>query len=287
MPTTRRGFLAATGAATAAGTTGVILGAPLSRSRRHAAPAAPRPTGSSCTPAGPRTHAGARPTAGWGCWQIWASSRSAVSSFPHQDECRRTARLCRRYGIKWLMTVTTRRAPQPARGQERVRQIADRLRGRRARHRGHQRARHEQGRLGEADGRDPARDLGGDQQQPCAQGGQGRLPRPCTTVNEDRSNGAGYRALKRQGIAELCDVVGLHSYPKGRRDHLRPRRPAPTWSTSPTRASPLDHRVRVDQLHRRLGPEPDDREARRDAGVPEGSRGSPTTGGCRRRSATS
>ena len=35
--------------------------------------------------------------------------------------------------------------------------------------------------------------------------------------NEDVSDGAGYRALRRKGIGELCDVAGLHSYPKGRR----------------------------------------------------------------------
>lgn len=216
MPTTRRGFLAATGAATAAGTTGVISGLPspalaVTRKRQLV-----RSYGVVVHPswaADPR----------WGRTDRWMGLLADLGVrqirglvVPHQDECRRTARLCRRYGIKWLMTLTTDGRLSPRETRHRVHQIADDYadivlglegvnepdtdeRGWAQRTVDIQRA------IWEA--RNNHRALKGV-----------RVVSPSLhDRNEDVSNGAGYRALKRQGIGELCDVAGLHSYPKGRR----------------------------------------------------------------------
>ncbi|HEX6149299.1 glycosyl hydrolase, partial [Nocardioides sp.] len=135
---------------------------------------------------------------------------------PHQDECRRTARLCRRYGIKWLMTVTADGRLSPRETRHRVRQIAD-------------------------DYADIVLGLEGVNEPDTSKDGWARhtvdiqraIWEACNNQralkgvkvvspslhdrDEDVSDGAGYRALKRQGIREYCDVVGLHSYPRGRR----------------------------------------------------------------------
>ena len=175
---------------------------------------------------------------------------------PHQDECKRTARLCRRYGIKWLMAVTTDGRLSPREARQRVRQIAD-------------------------DYADVVLGIEGINEPDTNRSGWAQhtvdIQRAIWEVtnnsralkgvkvvspslhdrNEDVSDGAGYRALKRKGIREFCDVAGLHSYPKGRRitfglaDRLKlvdiAYRGKPVWISE----------FGVDQLLRRRRPEPD------------------------------
>ncbi|HEX6683550.1 MAG TPA: glycosyl hydrolase [Candidatus Limnocylindrales bacterium] len=216
MPTTRRGFLAATGAATAAvGTTGLISGlnspasaATLRQLRRSY---------------GVVVHPSWAEDPRWGKTDRWMGHLADLGVkqirglvVPHQDECRRTARLCRRYGIKWLMTVTTDGRLTPRETRQRVRQIADDyadvvlgIEG-----------------INEPDTRKDGwakrtvaiqRAIWEATNNSRALKGVKVVSPSLHDVDEDRSDGAGYRALKRQGIADLCDVVGLHSYPKGRR----------------------------------------------------------------------
>ncbi len=215
MPTTRRGFLAATGAATAAGTTGVISGLP--------SPAAAATRRQLRRTYGVVVHPSWAEDRRWGKTDRWMGLLADLGVkqirglvVPHQDECRRTARLCRRYGIKWLMTVTTDGRLTPRETRQRVRQIAD-------------------------DYADVVLGIEGINEPDTSRRGWAQhtveiqraiweatnnsraltgvkvVSPSLHDVNEDRSDGAGYRALRRQGIAELCDVVGLHSYPKGRR----------------------------------------------------------------------
>jgi hypothetical protein len=217
MPTTRRGFLVATGAAAAAGTTGVISGLD-----SPAAAAATRRR-KLVRSYGVVVHPSWASDADWGKTDRWMAELAELGVkqirgliVPNQAECRRTARLCRRYGMKWLMTVSAPERLTPREARERVHQIADDYAdiclglegvneplvgasGWAEYTVGIQRA------IWEA--RHKHRSLKGVKV----------LSPSMHDRNEDESNGAGYRALKRKGIGELCHVVGLHSYPKGRR----------------------------------------------------------------------
>lgn len=215
MSTTRRGFLAATGAATvAAGSTGVISGlnSPASAATRRQL----RRT------YGVVVHPSWAEDPRWGKTDRWMGLLADLGVkqirglvVPHQDESKRTARLCRRYGIKWLMTVTAEGRLTPKETLQRVHQIAD-------------------------DYADVVLGLEGINEPNTSRDGWAErtvaiqraiwearnnhralkgvkvLSPSLHDVNEDESDGAGYRALKRQGIGELCNVVGLHSYPRGR-----------------------------------------------------------------------
>jgi hypothetical protein len=216
MPTTRRGFLAATGGATvAAGTTGVISGLN--------SPAAAASRRQLRRTYGVVVHPSWATDPRWGKTDRWMGLLADLGVkqirglvVPHQDECKRTARLCRRYGIKWLMTVTADGRLTPRETRQRVHQIADDyadvvlgLEG-----------------INEPDtGKDGWAKRTVDIQRAIwearnnhrALDGVKVISPSLHDVNEDESGGAGYRALKRQGIGEYCNVVGLHSYPKGRR----------------------------------------------------------------------
>lgn len=215
MSTTRRGFLAATGAASVAGTTGVISGLN--------SPATAATTRQVRRTYGVVVHPSWATDPHWGKTDRWMGLLADMGVkqirglvVPHQDECKRTARLCRKYGIKWLMTVTADGRLTPKETRQRVHQIAD-------------------------DYADIVLGLEGINEPDTTKDGWAKrtvaiqraiwearnnhraldgvkvLSPSLHDVNEDESGGAGYRALKRAGIRELCNVVGLHSYPKGRR----------------------------------------------------------------------
>lgn len=215
MSTTRRGFLAATGAATVAGSSGVISGLN--------SPAAAATRRQLRRTYGVVVHPSWAEDPRWGKTDRWMGMLADLGVkqirglvVPHQDECKRTARLCRRYGIKWLMAVTTDGRLSPREARQRVRQIAD-------------------------DYADVVLGIEGINEPDTNRSGWAQhtvdIQRAIWEVtnnsralkgvkvvspslhdrNEDVSDGAGYRALKRKGIREFCDVAGLHSYPKGRR----------------------------------------------------------------------
>lgn len=215
MPTTRRGFLAATGAATAAGTTGVISGL--------SSPAAAATRRQLRRTYGVVVHPSWAEDRRWGKTDRWMGLLADLGVkqirglvVPHQDECRRTARLCRRYGIKWLMTVTDDRRLTPRETRQRVRQIADDYADVVLGIEGINEP--DTSRRGWAQHTvDIQRAIWEATNNSRALKGVKVVSPSLHDVNEDRSDGAGYRALRRHGIAELCDVVGLHSYPKGRR----------------------------------------------------------------------
>ncbi len=215
MPTTRRGFLAATGAATAAGTTGVISGLP--------SPAAAATRRQLRRTYGVVVHPSWAEDPRWGKTDRWMGLLADLGVkqirglvVPHQDECRRTARLCRRYGIKWLMTVTADGRLTPRETRRRVHQIADDyadivlgLEGINE---------PDTSRKGWAERTvDIQRAIWEARNNHRALKGVKVISPSLHDRNEDESDGAGYRALKRKGIGELCDVAGLHSYPRGRR----------------------------------------------------------------------
>lgn len=215
MSPTRRGFLAATATATAAATTGLVPSLATSaeavavRDLRRTYGVVVHPSWASDA-RWRRTDRWMRLLADLGVKQI----RGLV--VPHQAECRRTAQLCRRYGIKWLMTVTADGRLTPDQTRHRVRQIAEDyadvvlgIEG-----------------VNEPDTtRDGWASATVEIQRAIweARGAHSALEGvPIVSpslhdVREDESGGAGYRALAEAGIADLCDVVGLHSYPKGRR----------------------------------------------------------------------
>lgn len=214
MPPTRRGFLAATGAATAAASTGLVSGL--------AAPADAATLRKLRRTYGVVVHPSWAGDGRWGRTDRWMGLLADMGVkqirglvVPHQDECRRTAQLCRRYGINWLMTVTADGRLTPDETRHRVNQVAD-------------------------DYADVVLGLEGVNEPDTSKDGWAQrtvdiqraiwevrnrrsslegvtvVSPSLHDVREDQSGGAGYRALADAGIAELCDVVGLHSYPKGR-----------------------------------------------------------------------
>lgn len=134
---------------------------------------------------------------------------------PHQKECRRTAQLCRRYGIKWLMTVVPAWRLTPAEATQRVNQIADDyadvvlgIEG-----------------VNEPNNTDVAnwarrtvriqRAIWHARNDNRSLAHVKVLSPAMHAVLEDERDGAGYRALARRNIHRFCDVASLHSYPRG------------------------------------------------------------------------
>lgn len=135
---------------------------------------------------------------------------------PKSRNCRRAVELCRKYDIKWLMTVAPpswRLGPDDIR--DRIAQIA---------------AEHADVVLGFEGVNEPNSTGRGDwadrtiQIQRAIWEGRNRhgelenarvLSPSMHDVVEDRSNGAGYRQLAKRDVHKFCDAAALHSYPRG------------------------------------------------------------------------
>ena len=213
MPISRRGLITAAGA-TAVGTTGVLtaLPAPANAATRRQLRAA----------YGVVVHPSWAKDPMYGQTDRWMGQLADLGVkqirglvVPHQQECRRTARLCRRYGIKWLMPVVPAWRLTPAQARERVNQIADGyadvvlgLEGvnepnNTGARRWARRTVAIQRAIWEARNDNPALE------------GVPVLGPAMHDRVEDVNDGAGYRALARRGIRRYCDVASLHSYPRG------------------------------------------------------------------------
>jgi hypothetical protein len=218
MSLTRRSFLAAAGATAAAGTTGVMTGLQF-------------PAGAATT-----TQSSAQLAAAYGVvvHPSWAKDpmygqtdrwmgeladlgvkqiRGLV--VPHQAQSRRTAELCRRYGIKWLMPVAPAWRLSPAQATDRVNQIAadyaDVVLG--------LEGVNEPNNTGVSDWADRTiaiqRAIWDARNANPELAGIPVLSPAMHDRVEDVNDGAGYRALAGKGIGRLCDVASLHSYPRG------------------------------------------------------------------------
>jgi hypothetical protein len=216
MPFTRRGFLAAATAATAAaGTTGVMA---------DLRPATPTATRAQLAAAyGVCVHPNWASGPMYGQTERWMEQIADLGVkqmrglvVPQQAECRRTAELCRRYGIKWLMTI----APPtwrlgPAETTDRINQVAadyaDVVLG--------FEGVNEPNNAGTSDWAQRTVAIQRaiwDARNTHPELADVKVLSPSMhDVVEDQSSGAGYRALAARGIGDLCDVASLHSYPRG------------------------------------------------------------------------
>ncbi|MGH3345824.1 MAG: glycosyl hydrolase [Nocardioides sp.] len=215
MPLTRRGFLAATGAATAAvGTTGVISGLRI--------PATAATSAQLAAAYGVVVHPSWAKDPMYGQTDRWMAMLAELGVkqirglvVPHQAQSRRTAQLCRRYGIKWLMPVVPAWRLSPAEATARVNQIAAEyadvvlaLEGV-----------NEPNNTGVSDWAQRTIAIQRaiwDARNANPELADIRVLSPALhDRNEIENGGAGYRALAAKGIDKLCDRVSLHSYPRG------------------------------------------------------------------------
>jgi len=215
MPLTRRGFLAATGAATAAaGTTGVISGL-------HS-PAAGATQRQLAAAYGVVVHPSWAKDPMYGQTDRWMALLAELGVkqirglvVPHQAQCRRTAELCRRYGIKWLMPVVPAWRLTPTEATARVNQIAadyaDVVIG--------LEGVNEPNNTGVSDWATRTvaiqRAIWDARNANPELAGVKVLSPALHDRKEYETRGAGYRALAAKGIDQWCDRVSLHSYPRG------------------------------------------------------------------------
>lgn len=135
---------------------------------------------------------------------------------PNQKQCKRTAELCRQYGIKWLMTVSPPTwALGPAETTARINQVADQFPDVVLGFEGV----NEPNNTGTSNWAQRTFDIqraiwdARNSRQELAHAAV--LSPSMHAVREDQSGGAGYRAIAKLGIADYCDVAALHSYPRG------------------------------------------------------------------------
>lgn len=215
MPLTRRGFMAATGAATAAvGTTGVISGL--------RSPAAGATQSQLAGAYGVVVHPSWAKDPMYGQTDRWMALLAELGVkqirglvVPHQAQCRRTAELCRRYGIKWLMPVVPAWRLTPAEATARVNQVAadyaDVVIG--------LEGVNEPNNTGTSDWAARAvaiqRAIWDARNANPELAGVKVLSPALHDRREYETGGAGYRALAAKGIDKFCDRASLHSYPRG------------------------------------------------------------------------
>jgi hypothetical protein len=213
MPVTRRGFLAVAGAS-AAGTAGVMA---------HPRSAAAATRAQLVSAYGVCVHPNWAKDPMYGQTDRWMEQLAGLGAkqirglvVPNQAQCKRTAELCRRHGIKWLMTVAPSNwAQSPAETTARINQVAadyaDVVLG--------FEGVNEPNNTGSRDWVERTvaiqRAIWNARNANPELAGAKVLSPSMHDRQEHESNGAGYRALAATGIDRWCDVAALHSYPRG------------------------------------------------------------------------